>query len=493
MGRVLRTTLPTGKGGVVHLFVVYGYQGAEEDAEKLRLTDRLLQAVLAEAQVVCIGQPMLIAGDLNADPAVIPCLAKGMSAGRYVDLALAHSLGAGSTSDITCTFNRDDGSGSRRDFFVGCPNALAASQACYVTERWFTPHFSLLARFRIDAWMADVSCPIACQPIWPACWLDIPDKSSSSSSRVVQDVWDVYRDVLGVVPDEVVRALRDAASRSAVDDFWSIWSSNAEAGLFRAYALAGGPTTAGDSAFLRRGFLRIRSRCLGGKAVGGKSSSRLYRISQGDEVDSNCAQFFVNSSLSPELLFRRRLKSVADVLKGIRSKGFTQSRWDALVRYWGAVCRHGPCGPISSLHPWDVWLPLDLHGFYRWVFDSIEVLNGFFRQVVVSRRDEGIRRWKVWLREDLSSRPYAWLRPDFVPPSPFLVVHVSLTQSSQIVVEPHLIDAEFRKAWMPCFCRSGHPQVSAERFLDYIAQQNFLDLPRITGRDLQEVAPCYGG
>ena len=27
LGRVLRTTLPTGKGGVVHLFVVYGYQG----------------------------------------------------------------------------------------------------------------------------------------------------------------------------------------------------------------------------------------------------------------------------------------------------------------------------------------------------------------------------------------------------------------------------------------------------------------------------------
>ena len=68
----LRTTLPTAQGGVVHLFVVYGYQGAEEDVEKLRLTDRLLQAVLAEAQVVCVGQPMLIAGDLNADPAVIP-------------------------------------------------------------------------------------------------------------------------------------------------------------------------------------------------------------------------------------------------------------------------------------------------------------------------------------------------------------------------------------------------------------------------------------
>ena len=95
LGRVLRTTLPIGKGEVVHLFVVYGYQGAEENADQLQLTDKLLQAVLGDAHAVCIGQPMLVAGDLNADPAVIPCLAKGISAGRYVDLALAYSLGAG--------------------------------------------------------------------------------------------------------------------------------------------------------------------------------------------------------------------------------------------------------------------------------------------------------------------------------------------------------------------------------------------------------------
>ena len=117
-----------------------------------------------------------------------------------------------------------------------------------------------------------------------------------------------------MVPDEVVRSLRNAASRSAVDDFWSIWSKNAEAGLFRAYTLAGGPVTGDSSVFLGRRSLRIRHRRLGGKAVGGSSSSRLYRVSQGDEVDSNCAQFFVNSSLSLVLLFRRRLKSVADVL-----------------------------------------------------------------------------------------------------------------------------------------------------------------------------------
>ena len=53
--RALRTTLPTSQGGVVHLFVVYGYQGAEGDAHQLQLTDRLLQAVLAEAPAVCVG------------------------------------------------------------------------------------------------------------------------------------------------------------------------------------------------------------------------------------------------------------------------------------------------------------------------------------------------------------------------------------------------------------------------------------------------------
>ena len=199
-----------------------------------------------------------------------------------------------------------------------------------------------------------------------------------------------------------------------------------------------------------------------------RARAGLYRTCQDDEVDKHCAQFFVNSSVSPVLLFRRRLKSVADVLKGIRSEGFTQSRWDALSRYWGAVCRHGPCGPVSSLHPWENWVPPDLHGFYKWVFDSLEVLNGFLRQVVVSRRDDGIRRWNRWLREDLSSRPYVWLRPDFVPPSPFLVVKDPQTGSSRILVEPHHSYAEFRKAWMPFFCRSGHPVVIADQFLDFV-------------------------
>ena len=53
-------------------FLLFMAIRAEEDAEKSRLEDHLLQAVLVEAQMVCIGQPMFIAGDLNTCPAVIP-------------------------------------------------------------------------------------------------------------------------------------------------------------------------------------------------------------------------------------------------------------------------------------------------------------------------------------------------------------------------------------------------------------------------------------
>ena len=95
----------------------------------------MLPAVLAEAQVVCVGQPVLIAGDLNADPAVIPRLAEGISAGKLVDLALAFSRGAGTAPVATCRFDLEGGAGTRRDILVGCPNALAASDACFVTDR----------------------------------------------------------------------------------------------------------------------------------------------------------------------------------------------------------------------------------------------------------------------------------------------------------------------------------------------------------------------
>ena len=335
LGRVLRTTLPTGKGGVVHLFVVYGYQGAEGDADQLLLTDELLQAVLAEAQVVCVGQPVLIASDLNADLAVITCLAEGISAGRFVDLALAYSLGAGVAPDVTCRFSREDGTDSRRDFFVGCPSALAASHACYVTSHLIS--LLLLTSVLMLGWLmllARLFVSLFGLLVGWTLLIGHPRRPLVLSRMSVMLKWTS----LGWFLVRWCLLLGMLSLGHLLMIFGLFGVGSAEAGLFRAYSKAGGPTEAGSAAFLGRGVLRIRNRRLGGRAVGSRGSSRFFRASQGDEVDVHCAQYFVNSSLAPVVLFRRRLKSVADVLKKVFGVRVLLSLGGMLFWVTGRLC-----------------------------------------------------------------------------------------------------------------------------------------------------------
>ena len=76
---------PLASGMFLHLCVLYGYQGADADAEQLDLTDHLFDAALGELHAVALGQPCLLVGDFNVEPTKIPCLAEGISAGLWVD------------------------------------------------------------------------------------------------------------------------------------------------------------------------------------------------------------------------------------------------------------------------------------------------------------------------------------------------------------------------------------------------------------------------
>ena len=126
LGRLVRCVLPLGNGPVMHLIVVYGFQGADEDAEKLSLTDQLFDAALCELAVVSRGQPTIIAGDFNVQPTKIPCLLKWIMEGLWFDLQGTWARASGVEPGVTCKKDWAGSGGNRRDFVLGCPLAAAA-------------------------------------------------------------------------------------------------------------------------------------------------------------------------------------------------------------------------------------------------------------------------------------------------------------------------------------------------------------------------------
>ena len=93
--------------------------------------------------------------------------------------------------------------------------------------------------------------------------------------------------------------------------------------------------------------------------------------------------------------------------------------------------------------------------------------------------------------------PYKRLRPDLVPPAPFLQCEPHLTPGgSGVLADPARIDEEFRKAWLPYFCRSGQKDTRLEEFNEEV--DGCLPLspevtsPRLTGQMLSDVVQRKG-
>ena len=102
--------------------------------EQLALTDQLFDAALGELYVAALGQPCLLVGDFNVEPTKIPCLAKGISAGLWVDFGEAWALAAGLQPAPTCKRSWEAVGGYRRDFMflVVLIAAAAALLSCSV-------------------------------------------------------------------------------------------------------------------------------------------------------------------------------------------------------------------------------------------------------------------------------------------------------------------------------------------------------------------------
>ena len=146
------------------------------------------------------------------------------------------------------------------------------------------------------------------------------------------------------------------------------------------------------------------------------------------------------------------------------SHGVTLSRFVELTAQWNRILYIEPLHPVvlDDLHAVEGF---GLGDFCRVVGDLHRRLSDFIRSIVVHRRDEAIRGWRNWLREDPLVHPYKGLHPDLVHPAPFLQCQPHLTPGgSGVLADPARIDEEFRKAWLPYFCRSGQREASLDEF-----------------------------
>ena len=436
-GRALRCVA---SGRFLHLVVLYGYQGADGDAEQLSLTDQLFNAALGELGVVVMDQPCLIVGDFNVEPTKIPCLSKGISAGLWVDLESAWAFASGVLPAPTCERSWTAVGGHRRDFVLGCPLAAAAAAAilsCNVQpDRWIAPHLAVRALFDCGRWDSWVTQPVRCTPLWPASWLPTVDKTRGSKSVEVRRVWEIYDERLQFMSRRDALLLDESLVLDDVSMAWTVWSRAAESALADAYRFSGGSLPSG------------------GLILGGSGASfrrvqlgewiRRARANAADAHDAADVFLYRDFSVAPLLDMRRRSNAVMNILDAMIRCGVSLSRSVELTAQWDQILAIGPIYPVTG-DDLSVGHGLGVGAFFDAAAGVHRRLCEFIHQVVVNRRDEAVRGWRNWIREDPLVHPYRWLRPDLVPPAPFLQCEPCLGKG-----RPALTNSALR---LMCGCR----------------------------------------
>ena len=222
---------------MVHLVVVYGFQGASTDPEKLRLTEKLLVAVLCKLAVVASGQPCFIVGDLNIEPEKILCLLKGFMAGHWFDLQSSWAAASGGALLLPApgllVLVVGPAEGGERGVCTCLSPSLLLRQSGVRFSRiaGFFPIALSVASFSVGRWSARVCLPVGFSALWPASWVACFDRSRSSQFAEVRRVWEVYDESLLTVHPALWEGVRSALLAGDVSSAWSIWSFSAEVSL----------------------------------------------------------------------------------------------------------------------------------------------------------------------------------------------------------------------------------------------------------------------
>ena len=279
-----------------------------------------------------------------------------------------------------------------------------------------------------------------------------------------QRVGEVYDERLQVMSRQDALLLDEALGADDVSMAWAVWSRAAESALLDAYRFSGGP---------------LPSRCM--VLGGGSAMFRVVRLgghpvrkARGNVADAHdAADVFLHrdASLAPLIDMRRRFKAVMDVLDAMIRSGIALSQSVELTAQWDEILAFGPLHPVT-LDDLSFDQGMGIGAFFHAASGIHRRLSDFIHAVVVCRRDEAVREWRNWIREDPMVHPYRWLRP--------LQCKPDLTPGvSGVLAEPARIDEEFRKAWLPYFCRSGQREASPEEF-DFEVEEWLPLLPEVS-------------
>ena len=146
-----------------------------------------------------------------------------------------------------------------------------------------------------------------------------------------------------------------------------------------------------------------------------------------DVLDAAHVFLYRDSSFAPLLDMRRRFKAVMNILDVMVRSGISHARSVEHTAQWDKIVAVGPLYPVTlgDLHAFQGLGIGDFHRLVSGIFHHR--LSDFIHSVVVHRRDEAIRWWRNWLREDPLVHPYKWLRPDLIFAAPFLQCKPHLT------------------------------------------------------------------
>ena len=187
---------------------------------------------------------------------------------------------------------------------------------------------------------------------------------------------------------------------------------------------------------LSRGLVLGRGKALFKLVRLGGHQVRKVRGNAADVHDAADVFLYRDSSIALLLDMRRRFGEVIHVLDSMISHGVTLSRSVELTAQWGRILSIGPLHSIvfGDFHAVEGF---GLGYFCRVVGDMHRRLSDFIHGVVVCRRDEAIREWRNWLREDPLVHPFKWL--SFSPVSAssyswwlgFLLIRTGLMKNSE--------------------------------------------------------------